>query len=63
MAGKLKGLLEGTLVVSRVAMARKRPSFAILSSSSAWEESEGAAVQITTVPSTEPVANLMLDVP
>ena len=43
-------------------MAGKRPAFTILLSSGAREESEGAAVQITTVPSTEPVANLMLDV-
>ena len=44
-----------------VPAARRRPGFAILSSSGAWEEAEGAAVQITTVPSTEPVANRMLD--
>ena len=60
MAGKLKGLLEGTLIVSTVSVADKRPALPIFLSSGAWEESE--AVQITTVPSAEPVANLMLDV-
>ena len=58
--GGLEGLLEGTLV-SRVTGAGARPAFSVLSPSGAWEESGGAAVQITTVPSTEPVANLIFD--
>ena len=52
--------LEGRFVVSGVTVAR--PGFAVASSSGTWEGA-GTAVQIITVPSAEPVANLRLDAP